>query len=190
MKVPTKIIFLGYPIPHFNNYIGCKIYSGHTTTIDEKPVVTSLPSKDVLDKLKYTENCLLESLRKYSNVPTVVRKASKDVKLGDYFIPKGATIMVNMQGVHHNPEFWPEPMVYDPERHSGTYKPFTFLPFIDGNRKCLGHLLSRLESKVVLSMLVQNYNFQIMNPDEAGLKHAYMIPIIPKSGHHMKILSL
>jgi cytochrome P450 family 4 len=142
----------------------------------------------VLDNLKYTENCLLESLRKYSNVPTVVRKAAQDVKLGEYFIPKGATIMVNMQGVHHNPEFWPEPMVYKPERHFGMYKPYTFLPFIDGNRKCLGHLLSRLESKVVLSMLVQNYDFQITNPDEAGLKHAYMIPIIPKNGHHMKVL--
>ena len=175
-------------LTHYIDSAGRAIYNGHTTTTGGRSMVTSLPSKDVLDNLKYTENCLLESLRKYSNVPTVVRKASKDVTLGDYFIPSGATIMVNLQGVHHNPEFWPEPMVYKPERHVGTYKPFTFLPFIDGNRKCLGHLLSRLESKVVLSMLVHNYDFQIMNPDEAGLKHAYMIPIIPKSGHHMKIL--
>lgn len=94
--------------------------------------------------------------------------------------------MVNMQGVHHNPEFWPEPLEYRPERFLVETKPYTFLPFIEGPRMCLGQFLSLLESKIVLSLLVLNFDFEVTNAD-AGLKHAYMIPIIPKTGHYMKV---
>ena len=52
--------------------------------------------------------------------------------------------MVNMQGVHHNPEFWPNPLDYIPERHQEAYRPFTFIPFVDGARNCLGQHLSLL----------------------------------------------
>jgi hypothetical protein len=52
---------------------------------------------------------------------------------------------------------------------------------------CLGQYLSLLESKTVLSMLLTKYTFIIQNTDEAGEKHAYMVPIIPKNGHIVKI---
>lgn len=52
---------------------------------------------------------------------------------------------------------------------------------------CLGQYLSLLESKIVLSLLVTMYDFEVTNPEDAGEKHAYMIPIIPKRGHFMKI---
>ena len=94
--------------------------------------------------------------------------------------------MVCMQGVHHNAEYWPEPLAYKPERFMQEVKPYTFLPFIEGPRMCLGQFLSLLEAKIVLSLLVQSFDFEVTNAD-AGLKHPYMIPIIPKTGHFMKI---
>jgi cytochrome P450 len=97
--------------------------------------------------------------------------------------------MVNMQGVHHNPEFWPSPMDYRPERFKpeNDIKPYTFLPFVEGPRNCLGQYLSLLESKIVLSILVSKYKFRIVDKDLAGVKHPTMIPIIPKNGHYMYI---
>jgi cytochrome P450 len=148
----------------------------------------SLPPRDHLDKhLTYTECCLRESLRKYSNVPSVVRVATADVKHEDYFIPKGTTVMLDMQGVHHNPEFWPEPLVYKPERFLSDIKPYTFVPFTEGPRMCIGQYLSLLESKTVLSLLVLSFDFEVTNHDTAGLKHPFLVPIIPKDGHFMKI---
>ena len=149
--------------------------------------VASLPPRSELDKLSYTDCCLKESLRKYSVVPTVVRVASKATKIGEYNIAKGSTLMVNMQGVHHNPEFWPAPMEYKPERFFEEIKPYTFLPFVDGPRSCLGQYLSLLESKVVLSILVSKYKFKVVDKELAGIKHPSMIPIIPKNGHFMII---
>ena len=130
-----------------------KVYASHQSLADDNSgryTVTGLPKRSELDGgLLFTECSLRESLRKYSVVPTVVRVAAEDTHLGDdYFIPKGTTLMINMQGVHHNPNIWPEPLAYKPERFLEEIKPYTFLPFIEGPRMCLGQFLSLLESKV------------------------------------------
>jgi len=161
------------------------IYANHLDSATGR--VTSLPARSELDKLTYADCCLRESLRKYSVVPTVVRVNTLPVELGEHKIPAGNTFMINMQGVHHNPEFWPEPLVYKPERFFVPWAPYTFLPFVEGPRMCLGQFLSLLESKIVLSILLSTYKFEVTNKEDAGLKHAFMVPIIPKTGHYMKI---
>ena len=103
-----------------------------------------VPTRSDLEVLQYTEFCLRESLRKYSVVPSVVRVATEAIQLGDYHVEKGATIMINIQGVHHDPQFWPEPLLYKPERFLSDVKPFTFMPFVEGPRMCLGQYLSIL----------------------------------------------
>jgi cytochrome P450 len=150
--------------------------------------IQSLPTRSNIDAgLIFTECCLREALRKYSNVPTVVRVAKEDLQYENYFIPKGSKVMLNLQGVHHDPEFWPDPLAYKPERFLEEVKPYTFVPFTEGPRMCLGQYLSLLESKIVLSLLVYKYDFKVSNKETAGLKHPFMVPIIPKVGHHMKI---
>ncbi len=92
--------------------------------------------------------------------------------------------------MHHNPKFWPEPQVYKPERFlagAPEIKEFTFLPFIGGPRNCLGQFLSLLESKIVLSILLKRYDFELVDEEEAGKRHSFMIPIIPKSGLFVKV---
>lgn len=151
--------------------------------------LTDIPARGELDALRYTECCLRESLRKYSVVPSVVRVASEAIEMEGYYIEKGATIMINIQGTHHDPQFWPEPLVYKPERFLSpdTIQPYTFIPFVEGPRMCLGQFLSLLETKTVLAYLVYNYTFEVVNKDTAGLKHPFMVPIIPKVGHFMKV---
>ena len=146
-----------------------------------------IPERSELDKLVYTECCLRESLRKYSVVPSVVRKSSEAIDYNGYHIKKGSTIMINIQGTHHDPKLWPEPSVYNPDRFLQEITPYTFIPFVEGPRMCLGQFLSLLESKMVLSYLVYKYQFEIVNPQDAGLKHPFMVPIIPKVGHFMKV---
>jgi len=149
--------------------------------------VLSAPDVDTLMQLEYSEWCLRESLRKYSVVPTVVRVATEDITHEDFFIPKGSTLMVSMQGVHHSPNLWADPMVFEPERFSKAPEPYTFIPFIEGPRMCLGQYLSILEAKVMLSMLLSQYDFQLVDEVAAGKPHPFMIPKIPETGHMMKI---
>lgn len=151
---------------------------------------SSIPDKDVLTaKLDYADCCLRESLRKYSVVPTVVRVCSQPLvyKERNIHFPVGTNVMINIQGAHWNEENWPEPATFRPERFYEPIKPYTFLPFVDGPRMCLGQFLSLLESKIVLSLLVQSYDFEVVNTEDAGKTHPFMVPIIPRTGHIMKV---
>lgn len=134
-----------------------------------------------------------ESLRKYSVVPLVIRRVVSELDLDDYQIPAGSTLALHIQAVHHNPKYWPKPMSFDPTRFINQRPaPYTFLPFLEGPRNCLGQHLSLLESKIVLALLAQRYNFEsereIMT--ELGCKatdprHRYMVPVTPKE--HMNV---
>lgn len=153
-----------------------------------------------------------ESLRKYSVVPIVSRRIVEDLYLdeGPYYLPKGSSVMINIQAVHLDPEIWPEPMAFDPHRFlldditnrtdssSSTtaskwnkpIQPFTFLPFIAGPRNCLGQHLALLESKMVIALLTQRYDFQLPESLDAinsedwsngnDPRHRFMVPVIPK----------
>ena len=68
-------------------------------------------------QLPFTEACILETQRLGDLVPLGVPHAvTEDVYFRDYFIPKGTMIMPNMYGVHMNPDLWPEPEKFKPER--------------------------------------------------------------------------
>lgn len=93
--------------------------------------------------------------------------------------------MILIQGVHQRDDIWPESSKYQPERFTKTPEPFTFLPFIEGPRNCLGQYLALLESKVVLATLVQRFRFSFpsaapQDEDQAWCKkHPSMVPVIP-----------
>jgi len=116
-----------------------------------------------LKDLVYLDMFIKEVLR-YGSPGSVVptRITAKDVYLDNYFIPKGTPIGVAIHAIHHNPEFWPNPEVFDPERFSPDridhQHPFAFLPFSLGKRVCIGNNFSLLEQKVFISMTLQKYS--------------------------------
>lgn len=136
--------------------------------------------------MKYMECCLKESLRLYSTVPNIVRKTAEEIELNGYKIPAGISVCIQMYGLHRNPEHFPDPLTYDPdrfqpERCSGRH-PYAFIPFSAGPRNCLGlselcdsfilHLIlmriyickigqkfASLEAKVIISSLLRKFYF-------------------------------
>ena len=58
--------------------------------------------------------------------------------------------------------------------------PFTFLPFIDGPRNCLGQYIALLESKMVLSKLAHCYDLELMSGGRE--KDGFVVPVVPKGG--------
>ena len=59
-----------------------------------------------------------ETLRMYPPVIRFDRVASNDYNLGGYHISKGFIISVPIYSIHHDPESWPEPEKFIPERCS------------------------------------------------------------------------
>ena len=145
----------------------------------------ALPTRKQLDKLDYNVSALKESLRLYSVVPVVTRRAVDDDVLGGCRIPKGTTVIISLQGVHHREDLWPNPLAFEPERFTGgkgdELGNYAYLPFIQGPRNCLGQYLALLEARVVLATLLKRFKF-VSASSKNGAKHTKAIPIAPADG--------
>jgi len=160
---------------------------------------SDLPPRNELANLVVAEGALKESLRKYSVVPLVVRHCINPIEMGPYTLTKGTTLLINIQAVHHDPELWPDPMTFDPHRFIDSRpEAYTFLPFIDGPRNCLGQHLALLESKIVLGLLMQRYRFEVADNDavqtelHGGLdrdpRHRFIVPVCVKKDLQIKVI--
>jgi cytochrome P450 family 6 len=89
----------------------------------------------------------VETLRKYPPVVKLVRQCTKPVKIRgtDISLEKGVQVLLPVLGLHHDPKYYPDPERFDPERFSEVEKKrpqFSFLPFLEGPRICIGQFLS------------------------------------------------
>lgn len=60
-----------------------------------------------------------------------------------YLIRPGDVLWVPIHALHHDPEYFPDPEIFDPERFSEenrtNIKPFSYVPFGSGPRICIGN---------------------------------------------------
>ncbi|XP_070162068.1 cytochrome P450 4C1-like [Polyergus mexicanus] len=114
-----------------------------------------------LQNLLYLDRCIKEALRLYPSVFFVSRFAAEDVKLQSYVVPTGTIIHLNIYGVHRDPNFWPNPEVFDPDRFLPerilNRHPYCYLPFSAGPRNCIGQRFGLLEMKAIIASLVHNF---------------------------------
>jgi cytochrome P450 family 6 len=77
-------------------------------------------------------------------VVILTRECTKPIKLRrtDVTLEKGLQVLLPVLGLHHGPKYYPDPERFDPERFSEEEKKkrphFSFLPFGEGPRICIG----------------------------------------------------
>ena len=131
---------------------------------------------DDLDQLTYTSQVVDEALRLYPPGHAVIRQATEDTELMGCPIPRGRIVTVSIWGIHHNPDVWPEPDRFDPDRftpaNSAERDRHAHLPFGAGPRTCVGVHLSLAELVVVAATVVRAYRLESLDTTpaiEAGL---------------------
>jgi cytochrome P450 len=91
--------------------------------------------------LSYTSQFLTEVARRHAMLVSM-RRALIPLTLGDYHIPAGTELAYSPLMLHHDPARYHDPQVLDPLRwrpeRSAHLTGQDFIPFGDGNRKCLG----------------------------------------------------
>ncbi|XP_015127506.1 cytochrome P450 4C1 [Diachasma alloeum] len=114
-----------------------------------------------VQRMHYLQQCIKEAMRLYTVAPLVSRKVTEDTKLKDYFIPRGTEVCVHIHATHHDPNFWPNPDVFDPDRFSPERSkgrhPYSYLPFGFGPRTCIGAKFALLEIRTVMAKVLSNF---------------------------------
>jgi cytochrome P450 len=113
----------------------------------------------------YMTATIQETLRLRPVIVIVIRKLTEPVRLGGYELPAGARVTPSIHLVHRNPEIYPQPDAFVPERFldnpPGTY---TWIPFGGGIRRCLGAAFAQFEMQVVLRELVKRHQIAPARP--------------------------
>lgn len=117
---------------------------------------------DDIKKLRYLEAVIKEALRIFPSVPLFARTLTEDCKIRGYDVPKGVNILILPFSLHRDPEYFPEPEKFKPERflpeNSSGRNPYAYIPFSAGLRNCIGQRFALMEEKVVLSAILRNFN--------------------------------
>ncbi|CAF3757439.1 unnamed protein product [Rotaria sp. Silwood1] len=128
-----------------------------------------------LSQLQYLDMVINETLRMYPPFTRFERVASNNYQLGNYDIPKGTIISVPVYPIHHDPNIWPEPEKFIPERFLPTEKakrhPMTYLPFGDGPRNCIGMRFALLEAKLAIVKALRLVEIQKCDKTEVRNDH-------------------
>nr|XP_023014655.1 cytochrome P450 6a8-like [Leptinotarsa decemlineata] len=120
-------------------------------------------SYESLGEMKYLRQVLDENWRLHPPAHTINRRCTKDYKVPgeDLIIEKGTNVLVTITGIHRDPEYYPNPLVFDPDRFSEENKkkipPFAFIPFGAGPRICIGERFGIMQVKLALANIILKY---------------------------------
>ncbi|NXS60242.1 CP3A9 protein, partial [Brachypteracias leptosomus] len=140
---------------------------------------TVLPNKapltyEAMMQLEYLDMALSETLRLFPIGGRLERTCKRDVEINGVTIPKGTIVIIPPSTLHRDPEYWPNPEEFRPERFSKENKesidPYTYLPFGAGPRNCIGMRFALLTLKVAIAILLQNFTFQTCKETPIPLK--------------------
>lgn len=128
-------------------------------TVDLTP-----PKPSDFARMPFTERVIRESMRILPSVPTLfMRACAQEVQVGDIRLPPFANVVVSPLVAHHDPNVWPEPRRFNPDRWIElTPASYTYLPYGGGPRTCLGAMFASQALKIVLPMILRRFRFHVM----------------------------
>ncbi|XP_042191665.1 thromboxane-A synthase [Callorhinchus milii] len=160
--------------------------------IDEFWELHNTPDYMNVQQLPYLDMVLAETLRMYPSGVRFGRVCKKDCVVNGQFFPEGTTLEVPVGALHYDPEFWPEPEKFKPERFTAEMKakrhPFVYLPFGAGPRNCIGMRLAQMETKISLIRILSQYRFETCPETQIPMKVRSVGTLGPRDGLVIKIV--
>ena len=120
--------------------------------LDQRSKNSHVPSEQLFFPLYFPSllsvPVFTETLRKYPLVPFLERKCCSDYKLpaptgnGTITLPAGTGVYIPVLGLHFDATYFSEPENFDPDRfiegNKHSRPKYTYLPFGEGPRMCIG----------------------------------------------------
>ncbi|XP_038568884.1 cytochrome P450 3A40-like [Micropterus salmoides] len=163
----------------------------------QEEVDATFPNKapveyQALMQMEYLDSVVNESLRLYPIAPRLERVAKATVEINGLVIPKGMVVMVPTWPLHRDPDLWPEPEEFKPERFSKenkeTIDPYTYMPFGAGPRNCIGMRFALVLMKLAVVEILQTYSFSVCKETEIPIELDIQGLISPKRPIKLKLV--
>jgi cytochrome P450 len=136
-----------------------------------------LPGINHLERLKFLDQVVRESLRLFPPAYVIGRRAIEDHRLAGIRIPKGSVLLASPWTVQRSERYYGNPLEFRPERWTTDFRStlprFAFFPFGGGPRQCIGEGFAWMEMALVLAVLVRDWDFDIV-PGQRIRPHAAM----------------
>jgi cytochrome P450 len=150
------------------------------------------PTLDQLHELKLMGAFFRETLRLEHTVPYNVEVlVTRDFKFGGVDIAPDTLLSVAINGLGYHPDYFDRPLEFRPERwvneEAKRIHPFCDLAFSGGPRNCIGQHISKIEAKIMLLQLIQNYDVALSDPNQQR-KMILRLLIEPEDPMKIKIM--
>uniref|UniRef100_T1HDL1 Cytochrome n=1 Tax=Rhodnius prolixus TaxID=13249 RepID=T1HDL1_RHOPR len=147
------------------------------------------PTWEQLSKMVYLTRVLKEVMRLYCPVG-IFRKPTSDIDLGDYKLPKGATLFITLYSLHRNPKIWSHPNEFHPDHflpeESAKRPKGSYIPFSLGPRSCPGSVYAMASLKTAVSTAIRRYKFETgVKFEELEYKYGFLLE--PKQEYLVRI---
>jgi len=134
--------------------------------LKEKKEKEGLRWEDI-EKMRYSWNVACEVMRIVPPLSGTFREAIDHFSFKGFYIPKGWKLYWSATATHMNPDYFPEPERFEPNRFEGSGpKPYTYVPFGGGPRMCPGKEYARLEILIFMHNLVNRFKWEKVFPNE------------------------
>jgi cytochrome P450 len=134
----------------------------------------------------YLKAVVQETLRLRPVISLVNRTLKAPFEVAGYELPEGVKVAPCIYLVHRDPEIYPDPDAFLPERFidnpPGTY---TWIPFGGGTRRCIGGAFAQFEMEVVLRELVRR---RTLSPTRRRDERVYRRAITETPRHDAEVL--
>ena len=117
----------------------------------------ALAALDGGENEEYLDAVVAETLRLRPVIVAVARRLKEPLELGDWRLPAGVTVAPCVYLLHREPDIYPDPESFRPERFLGSSPgTYTWIPFGGGVRRCIGASFAQLEMKTVLATILRH----------------------------------
>jgi len=122
---------------------------------------TTTRDHTLLARLELAHRVMRETLRLHPAGVISPREAAIDLKMGDHEIRKGTLVLWSAYLAGRDPECWPDPLGFDPDRfvsltaEQSDIADAAWVPFGRGPRNCIGFALAQMELTLMISRLAQ-----------------------------------
>lgn len=150
---------------------------------------TPASARDPFADRPLTHGVIHEALRLFPPAYMFGREALEDMELGGYHIRKGEAVILSPWVLGRNPEWYPEPERFLPERWMDGLESrlprFAFIPFGGGPRICIGQGFALLEAAIMLEEIGQRFTLHCETPEAVVPLPSITLP--PRDGLPMQV---